>query len=89
MLEDLFAMHLPGYLLAIIASYLSDSTMVLYFNSAMSEEQLMPASYAQGCFFMMILFIVQFNGAALCADITHPLPFLYSLKSCLALQRMN
>ena len=73
-LEDLFAMHLPGYLLAIIASYLSERTMVLHFNSAMSEEQQMPASYAQGCFLMMILFIVQFNGAALHPAVPRPFP---------------
>ena len=64
-LEDLFNMKCPGYLLAIIASYMSERTMKLKFNSAWSEEERMPASFAQGCYLFMILFIVQFNGAAL------------------------
>ena len=64
-LEDLFAMHCPGYILSLVALYLSGRTMRLKFNSSWSKEISMPASFSQGCFLMMILFIVQFNGAVL------------------------
>ena len=73
MLEDLFDMHVPGWLLAIIASYLSDRKMTLKFNQSWSEPRSMPASFSQGCFLAMILFIIQFNGAALRPAIPHPM----------------
>ena len=72
-LIDLFDMHTPGWLLAIIASFLSERTMKLRYNNEWSEWMKMPGSFSQGCYLMMILFIVQFNGAGLRPNIPRPL----------------
>ena len=72
-LIDLHDMHTPGWLLAIIASFLSNRTMQLRFNEAWSEINDMPGSFSQGCYLMMILFIIQFNGACLRPKIQKPL----------------
>ena len=64
-LLDLFDMHTPGFLLAIIASYMTGRTMRLNYNGSWSKPQSMPGSFSQGCYLFMLLFIVQFNGALL------------------------
>ena len=72
-LEDLHDMHTPGWLLAIIASFLSNRTMQLRYNDAWSDIFQMPGSFSQGCYLMMILFIIQFNGAGLRPNVERPL----------------
>ena len=62
-LVDLFDMHTPGWILSLVASYMSNRTMSLQYNGVSSEVKNMPGSFSQGCFLMMILFIIQFNGA--------------------------
>ena len=47
--------------------------MKLRFNNEWSEWMKMPGSFSQGCYLMMILFIVQFNGAGLRPNIPRPL----------------
>ena len=64
-LVDLFDMHVSPFLLAIIASYMQNRSMVLIFNGVCSEVKKMPGSFSQGCYLFMILFIIQFNGALL------------------------
>ena len=44
-----------------------------YESEAWSERLLMPGSLSQGCYLAMILFIVQFNGAALRPPVPRPL----------------
>ena len=72
-IQDLYDMHLPGWLLAIVFSYLSGRTMTLNYDGVWSEERKMPGSFGQGCYLMMLLFIVKFNGALLRPSIAQQL----------------
>ena len=64
-IEDLFDMKVPGWLLLILISYLTDRKMVMKFRS-------LPGSSPQGTVLGVILFIIAFNGAALRPAIPRP-----------------
>ena len=64
-LEDLYNMHVPTWLLLIIASYLTNRTMILTYNGATASPRNLPGSSPQGAFLGIFLFIVKYNGAAL------------------------
>ena len=64
-IQDLYDMHIPGWLLCIIASYLTNRTMILSFHGAESTSKRLPGGAPQGALLGNILFIVKFNGAAL------------------------
>ena len=65
LMQDLFDMHVPGWLLCIIASYLSSRSMILHFHGAQSSRRELPGGGPQGALLGGIIFIVKFNGAAL------------------------
>ena len=64
-IEDLYDMHVPPWLLQILISYLTNRSMVLSYNGATSSPRSLPGSSPQGTFLGIFLFIVKFNGAAL------------------------
>ena len=63
--EDLHAMHTPGWLLALICSYLSNRTMALTYQGATSSTRDMPGGYGAGTWLGGFLFIIKFNGICL------------------------
>ena len=71
--EDLYNMHVPGWLLAIICSYLSDRKMVLKYQQATSNERNLPGGYGAGTWLGGFLFIIKFNGICLRPPIPRPL----------------
>ena len=64
-IEDLAAMHVPGWMLKILISYLTDRSMYMRFNGASSPRKNLPGSSPQGALLGILLFIIIFNGAIL------------------------
>ena len=71
-IEDLFDMKVPGWLLLILVSYLTDRKMVLKFKGVLSALRSLPGSSPQGTVLGVILFIIIFNGACLRPTIPRP-----------------
>ena len=57
-IEDLFDMKVPGWLLLILISYLPDRKMILKFRGAFSSVRSLPGSSPQGTVLGVILFII-------------------------------
>ena len=64
-IEDLFDMHVPPWLLLILISYLTERSMILSYNGARSSPRSLPGSSPQGAFLGIFFFVVKYNGAAL------------------------
>jgi hypothetical protein len=64
-IEDLYNMHVPIWLLLILISYLTERSMVLNYKGASSSPQDLPGSSPQGAFLGIFFFIVKYNGAAI------------------------
>ena len=77
-IEDLADMNVPGWLLAILTSYLSDRCMYMRYKGATSSRRSLPGSTPQGAFLGILLFIIIFNGALLRPSI--PRPYSLHLK---------
>ena len=75
-IEDLANMHVPGWLLLILISYLTNRSMFMRHKGATSTRRLLPGSTPQGAFLGILLFIIIFNGALLRPAI----PRLHSLN---------
>ena len=71
-IQDLFDMHTPSWLLKIVFSYLSGRTMKLTFNGATSSVKELPAGSPQGEFLGGLIFMIKFNGAFLRPSIPRP-----------------
>ena len=71
-IEDLADMNVPGWLLAILVSYLSGRTMHMRYKGATSSCRSLPGSSPQGTFLGILLFIIIFNGALLRPSIPRP-----------------
>ena len=65
LIQDLYDMHTPAWLLNILISYLSGRTMVMAFNGAESPSQTLPGGGPQGAYLGGIIFIIKYNGAFL------------------------
>ena len=63
--QDLYDMHVPPWLLLILISYLTGRTMVLAYDGAASSPRSLPGSSSQGAFLGILFFIVKYNGASL------------------------
>ena len=61
-IEDLFDMKVPGWLLLILISYLTDRKMNMKFRGILSALRSLPGSSPQGTVLGVILFIIYFNG---------------------------
>ena len=62
-IEALADMHVPGRLLVLLVSYLTDRSMYMRYNGASSSIKLLPGSSRQGAFLGILRFITVFNGA--------------------------
>ena len=81
-LEDLFDMHVPPWLLLILVSYLSGRSMILTVNGVSSSPRQLPGSSPQGAFLGIFLFIIKFNGAALRPQIPRNIICRQTLLKC-------
>ena len=64
-IQDLFDMHTPAWLLKILVSYLSNRSMTLKFRGTESSLKPLPGGGPQGAYLGGIIFIVKYNGAFL------------------------
>ena len=71
--EDLYAMHTPKWLLAILCSYLTSRSMLLKYQNTVSSSRSLPGGFGQGVWLGGLLFIIKFNGACLCPPIPRPI----------------
>ena len=71
-IEDLAAMHVPGWLLLILVSYLTERSMYMRYKGSTSSRRLLPGSTPQGALLGILLFIIKFNGALLRPVIPRP-----------------
>ena len=77
-IEDLADMHVPGWLLLMLVSYLTNRSMFMRYKGYSSFRKLLPGSSPQGAFLGILLFIIIFNGALLRPAI--PRQFSLNLK---------
>ena len=73
-IEDLHDMKVPGWLLKILISYLTERTMVLRYQGKTSSPRSLPRSAPQGVFLGCFFFMVKFNGALLRPGVPRPFP---------------
>ena len=76
-IEDLHAMHLPSWLLALTVSYLTGRSMVLTYQQAgvqaTSSVQQLPGGFSAGTQYGGLLFIIKFNGVCMRPPIPRPM----------------
>ena len=72
-LEDLFDMHTPGWLLAILFSYLSNRKLVLKYQKTEASPRALPGGFGAETRMGGFLFIVKFNGICLRPPIPRPI----------------
>ena len=75
-IQDLFDMHTPAWLLKIVCSYLTHRTMTLTYRGARSTSRNLPAGTPQGAFMGGLIFMIKFNGAFLRPPVPRPVPML-------------
>ena len=71
-IQDLYDMHAPGWILAILFSYLSGRSMTMTYGKATSAPRWLPGSTPQGALLGGLIFIVKYNGACLRPAIPRP-----------------
>ena len=71
-LEDLHAMHVPNWLLAVVASYLMRRSMVIKYRGVTSSPRDLPGGFGQGTSLGGFLFLIKFNGACLRPPVPRP-----------------
>ena len=64
-IEDLSNIKVPGWLLLILISYLTERSMFMRYKGSQSTRKSLPGSSPQGAFLGILLFIIIFNGALL------------------------
>ena len=64
-IEDLYDMHVPNWLLLILSSYLTERSMILTYNGASSSPRSLPGSSPQGAFLGIFFFVIKYNAASL------------------------
>ena len=71
-IQDLYDMKTPSWLLNIVYSYLEQRTMTLSYQGATSSQKTLPAGIPQGAYMGGLIFIIKFNGAFLRPEIPRP-----------------
>ena len=66
-------MHVPGFLLAIICSYLKERSLNLQYEGAKSKSKMLIGGFGAGTWLGGLLFIIKFNGACLRPPVPRPL----------------
>jgi hypothetical protein len=64
-IQDLYDMHTPAWLLNIVISYLSDRSMYITYNGEQSSQKMLPGGGPQGAYLGGVIFIIKYNGAFL------------------------
>ena len=72
-IEYLYAMHAPKWLLAVLCSYLSSRSMVLKYQNTAYSPRSLPGGFGQGVWLEGMLFVIKFNGACLRPPIPRPI----------------
>ena len=72
-IQDLYDMHTPAWLLNIVISYLSDRSMFLSFNNSQSSQKSLPGGGPQGAYLGGLIFIIKYNGAFLRPLVPRPI----------------
>ena len=72
-IQDLYDLHAPGWILAILFSYLSGQSMTMSYGKAISSSRLLPGSTPQGALLGGLIFIVKYNGACLRPSVPRPI----------------
>ena len=72
-MEDFHAMHVPGFLQAILVSYLTSRKLIVRHNGAISSPRTLNSGATQGARAGNIIFLVKFNGALLRPLIPRPI----------------
>ena len=72
-IEDLHSMHVPGWVLLLLCSYLGGRSMVLTYQRARSSKRLLPGGYGAGTFMGGLMFLIKFNGACLRPPVPRPI----------------
>ena len=65
LIQDLYDMHTPAWLLRIIISYLSGRSMFLTYRGAESKQRMLPGGGTQRAYLGGIIFMLKYNGAFL------------------------
>ena len=65
LIEDLFLMKCPAFLIKLVMSFLGQRTLILSYKGEFSSPLELPAGSPQGTVLGIICFIVKFNGALL------------------------
>ena len=76
-IEDLYLMKCPNWLLRIIFSYLSGRTLIVNYLGVSSSPKALPGGAPAGCYLGGLIFVIKFNGALMRPKI----PRLNSLSS--------
>ena len=71
-IQDLHDMHTPGWLLALLCSYLSSRSLVLSYQKSESSRRDLPGGYGAGTWLGGFFFIIKFNGICLRPSIPRP-----------------
>ena len=71
-IQDLHNMHTPGWLLALLCSYLSSRVLVLTYQNQTSTSEDLTGGYGAGTWIGGFLFIIKFNGICLRPPIPRP-----------------
>ena len=72
-IEDLFSMKVPGWLLVIMTSFLTSRKLIIRYRGATSSARTLDSGSPAGCMTGNIIFLVKFNGALLRPPIPRPL----------------
>ena len=64
-IQDMYDMHVPGWILRIIISFLTERNMTLHFNGVESKRHFLRGSAPQGIYLGVLIFLIKFNGAFL------------------------
>ena len=72
-IQNLYDMHTPAWLLRIIYSYLQNRAMVLTYKGVSSEKKPLPGGTPQGAYLGGLIFMIKFNGAFLRPSVPRPI----------------
>ena len=72
-IEDLYDMHTPNWLLSLLVSYLSERSLVLKYQKTEAEPKYLPGGFGAGTWMGGFLFLVKFNGICLRPPIPRPI----------------
>ena len=64
-IEDLSDMNVPGWLLAILVSYLTERMMFMKYKGVTSSKRFLSGSPPQEAFLGILFFLIIFNGVLL------------------------